>query len=175
MALLDERRRCVEVNGALLKVLGCRRDAVVGHHSWEHVKDGPAATEREWQAMLRGGDFSGEVELVATDGSTIAVQYAAHPETVTGRRLILFVTVDVARHGRFRRDPGVRSEELTAREREVVHLVALGYTGREIADQLHIAHDTVRTHVRNAQEKLGARSRAQLVAIALGEGHAVAA
>ena len=49
--------------------------------------------------------------------------------------------------------------------------MSLGRTGKEIADELHIAHDTVRTHVRNAQGKLGARSRAQLVAIALGEGH----
>ena len=41
------------------------------------------------------------------------------------------------------------------------------------AEQLHIAHDTVRTHVRNAMAKVGARSRAHLVAKALGEGHAL--
>jgi len=41
-----------------------------------------------------------------------------------------------------------------------------------IAEELGIAHETVRTHVRNAQDKVGARSRAQLVAIALGNGHA---
>src|SRR5688500_1129847 len=54
MALLDERRRGVEVTGALLKALGYRRDTIVGRPAWEHVKDGPHATEREWQAMLRG-------------------------------------------------------------------------------------------------------------------------
>jgi DNA-binding CsgD family transcriptional regulator len=35
---------------------------------------------------------------------------------------------------------------------------------------LHISPDTVRTHVRNAMTKMGARSRAQLVAKVLGDG-----
>jgi len=107
----------------------------------------------------------------------VLVHFAAHPETVTGRRLVLFVALDATRRGRFRRrysrTPAER-QALSAREQEIVHLVSLGKTGREIAAELHISHDTVRTHVRNAQEKLGARSRAQLVAIALGDGHTAA-
>jgi DNA-binding CsgD family transcriptional regulator len=59
---------------------------------------------------------------------------------------------------------------LTAREREIVHLIALGRVSREICDELHIAPDTVRAHVRNAMAKTGARTRAQLIAIALGDG-----
>jgi DNA-binding CsgD family transcriptional regulator len=51
-----------------------------------------------------------------------------------------------------------------------VRLVADGFGGREMADELHIARDTARTHVRNAMAKLGARSSAQLVAKALGDG-----
>jgi PAS domain S-box-containing protein len=174
MALLDEQRRCVEVNGAMLRAVGYRRDDLVGAPAASIVKDGPALTAREWQTALEGGDFLGYTELVAADGTTLAVQYAGHPEVVTGRRLVLFVALEVARHGRFRKEPsgGVRDPSvLTAREREIVELVALGYTAREIADQLHVTHNTVRTHVRNAQAKLGARSQAQLVAIALGQGH----
>ena len=49
-------------------------------------------------------------------------------------------------------------------------LIAMGETGPEIAEHLHLSHDTVRTHVRNAMAKLGARSRAHLVAKALSEG-----
>ena len=52
----------------------------------------------------------------------------------------------------------------------MIRLVALGLSGREIAQELHLAHDTVRTQVRNAMTKLGARSRAQLVAKTLGDG-----
>ena len=78
-----------------------------------------------------------------------------------------------SRWGRHFRRPDTAGPEprpLTPREREVVQLVALGSTGPEIADELGIAHETVRTHVRNAMDKLGARSRAHLVAKALGEG-----
>ena len=46
----------------------------------------------------------------------------------------------------------------------------MAHTGAELADAPHISHDTVRTHVRNAMTKLGARSRAHLVAKALGDG-----
>ena len=42
-----------------------------------------------------------------------------------------------------------------------------------MADELHISHDTVRTHVRNAMAKLGARSRAHLVALVLADGQAL--
>jgi two-component system, NarL family, response regulator len=51
-----------------------------------------------------------------------------------------------------------------------VEHVALGDTGPEIASRLGISHETVRTHVRNAMGKSGARSRAHLVAKALAEG-----
>lgn len=173
MALLDDRRRVVEVNGACLRAVGYRRDALVGMPVSDFVKGGRRATEAQWRAMLAGGDFFGEAELLRADGSTISVHYAAHPDAVTGRRLVLFVVLDIARRGRFTHRSHVSSgerEPLSEREREVVHHVALGRTGPEIADELHISHETVRTHVRNAQRKLGARSRAQLVAIALGEG-----
>ena len=54
-----------------------------------------------------------------------------------------------------------------------MRLVAQGRTGPEIADELHIAPATVRTHVRNAMGKMGARSRAHLVAKVLGDGVAL--
>ena len=102
------------------------------------------------------------------------MHWGAHIETVTGRRLVLLVALGTERWGgRFRRDPSPserRRRSLTASS-EIVRLVALGSSGPEIADELNIAHDTVRTHVRNAMEKVGARSRAHLVARALGDGH----
>jgi PAS domain S-box-containing protein len=174
MVLIDERRRLVEVNGAFVRVTGYRRNAVIGRHTWELVKGGPRMTQGEWRAALVGGEIFGEADLVTADGSTVSVHYAAHPEVITGRRLVLFVMLDTARRGRVRRSEAEDRwrDSLSEREREVVNLVAQGHTSREIADELHVAHNTVRTHVRNAQQKLGARSRAQLVAIALGDGHA---
>jgi len=60
--------------------------------------------------------------------------------------------------------------ELSAREMEVLRLVALGYTAQQVADQLYISVSTVQTHRAHIMEKLGFRSRAQLVRYALARG-----
>jgi DNA-binding CsgD family transcriptional regulator len=57
---------------------------------------------------------------------------------------------------------------LSAREQEVVELLADGLSGAQIAERLVLSPETVRTHVRNAMTKLGASTRSQAVAIALG-------
>ena len=175
MVLLDEQRRHVDVNGAYLKLAGYTRDEVIGRPVWEYVAGGPLQTDREWEQSLARGELSGEAGLVCADGTTVTVQFAGHTEVATGQRLVLFVALSTSRWGRHsRRDPQTGTPEaLSAREREIVRLVAAGQTGPEIADQLHISHATVRTHVRNAMAKVGARSRAHLVAKALGDGHAV--
>jgi DNA-binding NarL/FixJ family response regulator len=63
-----------------------------------------------------------------------------------------------------------RLEELTAREREVMTLVALGLTNDEIAGRLVVSPATAKTHVSRAMIKLHARDRAKLVALAYETG-----
>ncbi|HEY2398222.1 MAG TPA: response regulator transcription factor [Solirubrobacteraceae bacterium] len=53
---------------------------------------------------------------------------------------------------------------LSDREREVVKLIANGYTNPEIAEQLHVAERTVKTYRARAIEKLGFSSRAEITA-----------
>lgn len=175
MVLLDEHRRHVDVNGAYLKLAGYTREEVIGRPVWEYIAGGPLQTGRQWDRAIAHGELSGEAGLVCADGTTVTVQYAGHTEVATGQRLVLFVALSTSRWGRHSRrdsETGTR-EALSAREREIVQLVAAGETGPEIAEHLHISHDTVRTHVRNAMAKVGARSRAHLVAKALGDGHAL--
>ncbi len=176
MVLLDDQRRFVELNGAHLRLLGYRSEQLIGRPVYEFVIGGPLDSPSEWNAHLQERRFTGDAELRCADGGRVAVQFAATTEVVTGRRLVLFVALSTSRSGpRFRREAAAEQppRALSKREREVVRLVALGNTGPEIADELRIAHDTVRTHVRNAMEKAGARSRAHLVAKALGEGLAL--
>ena len=56
--------------------------------------------------------------------------------------------------------------QLTTRERQIVGLVAHGLSNTDIATALTISHATAKTHVSRAMTKLGARDRAQLVALA---------
>lgn len=59
------------------------------------------------------------------------------------------------------RQPAEVSENLTAREREVLEQIVHGYRYREIADRLCISLETVRTHIRHIYEKLQVRSRTE--------------
>ena len=61
-------------------------------------------------------------------------------------------------------DRSVDEVELSAREREVVRLIAAGYTNPEIAEQLEVAERTVKTYRARATEKLGFTSRAEITA-----------
>jgi DNA-binding CsgD family transcriptional regulator len=64
----------------------------------------------------------------------------------------------------------VQLEVLTAREREVLSLVARGLSNAEIAAELFISPATAKTHVSRVMMKLDARDRAQLVAISYETG-----
>ena len=60
-----------------------------------------------------------------------------------------------------------KAETLTAREIEVLQLLAFGHTNRDIAEKLFISPDTVKTHLEHIFEKLGASDRTAAVAEAL--------
>ncbi len=60
-----------------------------------------------------------------------------------------------------------KAETLTAREIEVLQLLAFGHTNKDIAGQLFISPDTVKTHLEHIFEKLGASDRTAAVAEAL--------
>jgi DNA-binding NarL/FixJ family response regulator len=83
---------------------------------------------------------------------------------VTRRLIGEFASRSVAAHSM----PGVG--ELTAREREVLMLIAAGMSNEEIAGQIYVSRSTVKTHVARAMTKLGARDRAQLVVFAYEAG-----
>jgi len=63
-----------------------------------------------------------------------------------------------------------RLDELTARENDILHLVALGHGNADIAKQLFISEKTVRNHLTSIFEKLGVDSRARAIVVARDHG-----
>jgi DNA-binding NarL/FixJ family response regulator len=61
-------------------------------------------------------------------------------------------------------------DSLTAREVEILQLVATGSRNRDVADALTISEDTVKVHVKHIMEKLGANDRTDAVVIAVRRG-----
>ncbi len=65
---------------------------------------------------------------------------------------------------------GPTAGALSPREREVLDLIAQGYTNQQMADRLGLSVKTIETHRSRLVEKLGLRSRAELVRYALDSG-----
>jgi DNA-binding NarL/FixJ family response regulator len=90
----------------------------------------------------------------------------------------LLETIRTVHAGRKRIPPDVASElaehaaddELTAREIDVLRLIAAGNSNKQIADQLFIGEATVKSHVTNILSKLSASDRSHAVAIGLKRG-----
>ncbi|MGW5783871.1 response regulator transcription factor [Streptomyces sp. NPDC003757] len=66
--------------------------------------------------------------------------------------------------------PPDSSDGLTARETEVLVLIAEGFNNQQIASRLHVSPATVKTHINNLFAKTGVKDRAQAVRYAYGKG-----
>lgn len=179
MALVDGERHYVAINDAGVELFQYRREEVIGTRAGRTADErDPSTGDQQWDRLLASGELYGERVVTHASGALMRVSYAAHKSTLKGRWLALFVALSA------HLEPGgaeliITTEPdpnppaslgLTAREREVVRRVALGASTRRIAADLYLSPATVRSHVRNAMVKTGAHTRAQLVAIALGDG-----
>ena len=99
-----------------------------------------------------------------------AVRAVARGEALLSRGVTRRLIAEIASHPDPYRPSPEELEELTAREREVMALVARGLSNDEIAERLVISVATAKTHVSRALRKVDARDRAQLVALAYETG-----
>jgi DNA-binding NarL/FixJ family response regulator len=119
---------------------------------------------------LRAGATGLLLKDTGPDELVSAVRIVARGEAALAPTLARRVVSDfLSRPERLRSTPEQLSE-LTAREREVVALVAYGLSNAEIAERLVVTRATAKTHVSRALCKLHARDRAQLVALAYEVG-----
>ena len=75
----------------------------------------------------------------------------------------LFTPRGIAQLLNSRREAEAQLEKLTAREKEVLRLMAEGIASREIASKLGISYTTVRTHIRSLGSKLGVHSKLEAI------------
>jgi PAS domain S-box-containing protein len=130
-------------------------------------------------ALQQGESWQGAFRLRRKDGSLFTAYVKDSPILDDEGRLtgMVGVSIEIADphlasavrslvssdgHGMHR-----RTRTLSPREREVLALLARGLTGEQIAERLVLSPETVRTHIRNAREKLGASTRVEAVTMAL--------
>jgi NarL family two-component system response regulator LiaR len=117
---------------------------------------------------LRAGAAGHQVKGVPVREIVASVQRMAAGEPVVGPELTwrLIDSLRALPVG----GQGVRPvrSKLTPREWEVLDLLCAGHTVDQIADELVLARDTVRTHVKRLLRKLGAHSQAEAISIANG-------
>ena len=111
-------------------------------------------------AVVRGGARGYVTKTVSADELLDAVRRVADGDAVFSPRLAGFVLDAFAV-----RDAPVADEELdllTPREREVMRLIARGYTYKEVASELFLSVKTVETHVSSVLRKLQLSNRREL-------------
>jgi len=117
-------------------------------------------------AMVGNGAAAAD-GVLAKDGSSRQVANAIR-RAVQGRPAVLVVEPP-----RPSREPDLevlRARILSGREREVLGLLAKGWSTRRIADEWHVSLQTVRTHVQNVLTKLGVHSKLEAVLFAFQHG-----
>ena len=129
--------------------------------------------EEAWAELRERGSVSGRYFVTFKDRSTLWVFYAALANVLPAEHLIVFMPADWPGDELEEMQPGpaeAEDESLSPRQLDVLRLVALGANASQIATELSISEATVRTHVRNVLERLGANNRAHAVAIAMTSG-----
>jgi DNA-binding NarL/FixJ family response regulator len=185
LAVLLERRG--------FKVLGCATTAAGGEEVIREQRpdlavvgvDLPDERGTELVRRISGNGVGSKCVIYTglTDPNLLEAAYRAGARGLVAKPAGLPVLVEALREvwrgGRyfdssFRQGNGVAADDvkaLSSRESEILGLLAEGLTGEQIAKRLVLSPETVRTHVRNAMEKLGAPTRTAAVvkALELGE------
>jgi DNA-binding CsgD family transcriptional regulator len=176
LLVVDDDCNCLEASLGACSLLGAARADLVGRNVGELLE--PSSREafsHVWEAFSVIGGHAGPFTLEAP-ASEVEVEVVVTPSVLPGSHLIALEAQSRKRSDAVQqgerpvfRDPG-RGRVPTSRERQVLALLASGSTDTEAAELLALSPATVQTHVRNAKAKLGARTRAQAVALALHRG-----
>jgi PAS domain S-box-containing protein len=159
---------------------GWTRDEALGRHINELTvpEESRRTAEQIMSAIQRGQGWAGPFRLRRKDGSLFTAFVKDAPILDEDGHLVGIVgcSIEIAEPALAKAVRSIvadgnhvvrRTRTLSPREREVLALLARGLTGEQIAERLVLSPETVRTHIRNAREKLGASTRVEAVTMAL--------
>ena len=183
LLVVDDDCRVEEANLSACRLLGLGRDEVQGRQLRELLRSQrrAIALTASGAPSTRPAAMPGPFELAWPD----AADAGRHQRHRRGPARVC--TSSCSRRAARRRPPRPRprarppapvagaaearpSRGPTTRERQILGMLASGDTDTQIAGKLALSPATVQTHVRNAKAKLGARTRAQAVAMAIRRG-----
>jgi PAS domain S-box-containing protein len=167
----DDDRTIVKANARWCELTGYDAESLPGSRIDDLLaQESRPGIEMRWRDLLSAGLATARVVLMRPDGSRLAIRYGAFANVLSGVHVGAYFA-EAGQEGRLARPTRARrAGQLTRREQESLRLVAMGMTTTAAAEQLGISPETVRTHVRNAMNKLGARTRAQAIAVAMRDG-----
>ena len=116
---------------------------------------------------LRAGAAGFLLKRARPEDVVQAIRLVAHGDSLLFPSAIRALA---AAHSGSRSADALASAQLTDREAEVLRLMATGLSNAEIASELYVSQETVKTHVGNILAKLGARDRTQAVIAAYESG-----
>lgn len=165
LVLVDDEARFIDSNVSASELYGLSADEVRGRSLFDFTP--PERVDRLealWRSVRRHGYASDQSEIVSPMGVSQMVELQGKSDFVPGRHLLRMQRADTISSVR---PPG---SGLTAREREVFSLLAVGLSSAEVADRLVISPHTVKTHVEKGIARLEAKNRVHAIAIALKRG-----
>ena len=167
----EDDRSIIGVNERWCALTGYEREAATQLRIDDILaQESRPGIDMRWGDLLATGLGTARVVLMRPDGGRLAVRYGAFANVLAGIHIAAYFA-EPGQDGRAARPLRARrAGQLTRREQESLRLVAMGMTTTAAAEQLGISPETVRTHVRNAMNKLGARTRAQAIAVAMRDG-----
>ena len=165
---LDATFAVIETNGNVpdTAALLCRVQRVA---PVPFVVIGPPATDGELVQLIEAG-CCGYVDRDAGVRDLVeALEHASQRHAIASPRLLALVASRIRTLAKESANDG-QSAPLTARELQVLTLAARGITNKEIAQELGIWVQTVKSHLHNIYEKLEVRSRREAIARAVRRG-----
>ncbi len=114
--------------------------------------------------------IEGRLRLELAPALAARLRRAAHARGQPPQELAATLVARGLDQAAFHAQASAALETLTPRQQDVARLIARGFTNREIARQLVISIETVKTHVRNILEKFEAGSKSELRVLLLDLG-----